>query len=518
MRIRRYSHSTVDPAAKNVRAEHESLEHYLRAVLSEEELQRVFLPSFSQWRISTSVVAEVAATLHSMDVQPTIGLWADTTPLRDVGWSTSGVVARLFLSPARDHRVRRGLEKFGLPREAFVDPPLRPWRPVGDLPHVERLNRSAIRELTYRGAPAGRAILQVHPDRDTPITDEHLWPEKWVEACLRSFAYAFDQTLQVIDERQCTALGVFNGRFLHDAAAAAAGRHRGIPVLSYDYGGNDTDFDLTIDDTHDWSALQSRMQSLYASWPDPDRDHIGARWFEDRRAHVDPRNALFVESQHPGRGIERPTGSRLVVYFSSSGDEISELDLDWSEYFYGQAEALVALADACRMRADVTLLVRTHPHKRMKPQRDVKEWHAVVDAAQPDIHLDEFSDVDSYTLMDQADVVVTYGSTTGVEAAYAGRPVVVMGPSAYDELGCATRVRSGAELAESLERAREGSRSGALAYGLMMRRRGFSFRFLQQDLGGEPRLAGVELRDAAPIVLKVSDVTAKRQANSLQTE
>lgn len=506
----------MDPQPRHVRAEHESLEHYLRTVLSPDQLRRVFLPSFSQWRISTSVVAEVSAALHAMRMQPTIGLWADQTPLRDVGWSTSRFVARLLLSDSRDQRVRRALEKFGLPKGAFVNPPIRPWVPQGELPRIESLHRSAIRELTYRGAPVGRAILQVHPDRDTPITDEHLWPRKWVVECVRSFAYAFDQTLSVIEDRQSSALVVFNGRFLHDAAAAAAGRHRGIPVLSCDYGGNDTDFDLTIDDTHDWSALQSRMRDLYASWPDPERDEVGARWFEDRRAHIDPRNALFVESQQPGRGIDRPIGSRLVVYFSSSGDEISELDLDWSEYFHGQPGALAALADVCRSRSNVTLLVRTHPHKRMKPQRDVEEWHAVVEAAQPDIHLDEYSDVDSYTLMDQADVVVTYGSTTGVEAAYAGRPVIVMGPSAYGELGCATRVRNARELAACLDDVPKGNLSGALAYGLMMQRRGFRYKLLEHGANEESSLAGVDLRDARPLALKLSDFTNRLRVQGLR--
>ena len=505
--------TTHDP----IRAEHASLRGYLESVLDPEQRQRILIASFNQWEIATLVVAEVAANLHKMGTNPTVALWADRTPVHDVGWTTSRLVSRLLFSPSRDDRLKKALRRFGLPREAFAAPPIRHWQPVEPLPEVTGLYRTAIRELSYRGAPVGRAILQVHPDTNTPVTDEHLWPRAWVEACVRSYAYAYDQIAELIAQRRSTAAVVFNGRFLHDSAVAAAAEHAGIPVLAYDYGGNDTDYDLTIDETHDWSALQRRMLTMYEMWDPEERDEIGSLWFDERRSHSDPRNALFVESQTVGAGIEKPEGKRLVVYFSSSGDEISELDLDWADYFHGQPGALMAVADVCRARPDTTLLVRTHPHKRMKPQLDVEEWHQAVADARPDIHLDEFSEVDSYTLMRQADVVVTYGSTTGVEAAYAGCPVIVMGPSAYDELGCATRVRTATEVRDAIDRAEPGSWAGAVAYGLMMRRRGFMSRYVASD-GERAVLAGIAIRDASPWALKVSHLLGRWQRASLLAE
>jgi hypothetical protein len=491
------------------RAEHASLEDYLESVLTRQQRERVLIVSFNQWSIATATVGEIAATLHAMGTSPIIGLWADRTPLHDVGWTTSRALSRLFRSPSRDDRLRKGLERFGLPPGAFVSPPIRHWHPAEPLPQPTAYVRSAIRQVTYRGAGVGRALLQVNPDRNTPVTDEHVWPKRWVDACIRSFAYAYDQTAHVIRDRGATAAVVFNGRFLHDSAVASAAEHAGIPVLSYDAGGNDTDFDLTIDATHDWSALQVRMRRMYEAWEPEDRDRIGGRWFEERLGHVDPRNALFVESQTVGKGLDRTDGQRMVVYFSSSGDEISELDLDWSDYFYGQPGALLALADVCRAMPDTTLIVRTHPHKRMKPTRDVQEWHEAVREAAPDLHLDEHSDVDSYTLMRQADVVVTYGSTTGVEAAYADKPVIVMGPSAYDELGCAVRVSDTRDIERALREAAPGDRAGAIAYGLMMRRRGFTAHYVTVD-GNREMLADEPIVEPRALVLKLSDIMNRR--------
>lgn len=506
---------TPHEPTKDIRAEHSSLPDYLRSHLSPDQLARPLIVSFSQWEMNTSVVAEIAATFHSMDLDPTIAMWAGETPMRDVGWTTSHALARAFSSPARDQRVIKGLQHFGLPKTAFATPPIRKWKSAAEMPEISGLNRSAIRALQYRQAPAGRAILQVHPDDQTPVTDDHLWPRQWVQASLESFAYVYDQVWELIQQRRSTSLAVFNGRFLHDAAAVAAAESHGLPVLSFDYGGNDTDFDLTVDDTHDWSALQTRMKRLYDSWDPHERDELGSRWFEDRRHHTDVRNARFVESQVVGRGIELPKDKRIVVFFSSSGDEISELDVDWGDYFYGQPGALKAVAKVCSERDDLFLVVRTHPHKRMKPRRDVEEWHKAVADAMPDLHVDEWSDVDSYTLMDEADVVVTFGSTTGVEAAYAKKPVVVMGPSAYDELGCAHRVRSDQELRQVLASETAGIWSGAVAYGLMMNRRGFLNDHLKITPDGTRSLRGAHLRDSHSLVLKLSDLFQRRKKSRL---
>ena len=99
----------------------------------------------------------------------------------------------------------------------------------------------------------GRAILQVHPNLNTPFAEDHVWPIRWVRKAAESYAWAYDQTQALIDERGITTLVVYNRRFLHDRAAADAAAMRGIPVLFYDSGGADIDYDLTLAETHDWA-------------------------------------------------------------------------------------------------------------------------------------------------------------------------------------------------------------------------------------------------------------------------
>jgi hypothetical protein len=409
--------------------------------------------------------------------------------------------------------VRQALVSAGLPTSALREPGR--WTgPEEPLPTITDTYRSALRRLTYRGAPLGRGILEVPPSRDVPVTDEFHWPRKYVERAALSYAFVFDQTLHAIDATRATSVFTYNGRFLHDSAVAAAAAQRGLPVLSYDTGGLDTDFDLTIDATHDWSALQSRMTGMVSRWPSDEARTVGSQWFTDRRNHAEAANQRFTGAQVIGRGIERTVDEVVVTYFSSSGDEIAELDLDWADFFGGQGEALAQVAETCR-DLGYRLVVRTHPHKRFKPADDVRDWHAAVHHARPDLHLDENSDVDSYALMEQSDVVVTYGSTTGVEAGFAGRPVIVMGPCAYDELGCATRVRTPEQLRRALIERKPPAQDSALPYGLMMKRRGFTYRYVQRDADWTRSLAGVPIVEPRPIVRHLSHALNERRRQKL---
>ncbi len=499
-----------------VSAEHDSLQDFLRSSLTDQQRARVLLSSFTQWEFALAALTDIAACLHSMGSEVMLALWSNRTPMHDTGWSVDDKVARLARTHTRDEYVREALINFGIPRSDFVEPPITRWKPAQSIKISVAMNRSQISALEYFGSPMGRAILQVKTLTDAPVTDRFYWPIRLLRRAALSYAFVYDQTRGLIAQRQVTAVVCYNGRFLHDRAAAAAAQSLGIPVLYYDNGGTDTAYDLTESITHDWSQLQRRMLDLYERWPSNERDALGSSWFEDRMTHSDPSNALFIDAQEIGHSIERPQAESLVVYFSSSGDEIADLELDWERFIGSQPQALRILADLCRERPGFKLVVRSHPHKRRKPKQDVEEWLSAVESADPDIHLGPDSSVDSYALMKQANIVVTYGSTTGVEAAYLYRDVIVLGPSAYDELGCATFAGSVEELSAALDHCRERNRQGAIAFGLMMRRRGFNFECVEVGSDGQLSLAGYELGDASKLAKDFSHLLGRVQRLTLR--
>jgi len=496
----------------NATSEISSMSEYLLCTLTDAEQARVAFLSFNQWNFTTAALMDTALSAHAAGIQVKVAFWADSTPLQDSGWTTSSALARVTGSRTLCDSARHSLRSHGLPESTFVKPPLKRWKPE-DLPAVPKiLTRSNIRKLTYLGAPMGRSILQVHPDFNTPIRNDYVWPRRWIVAAAGSYAWVFDQTQALIRAHGLTAVVVYNGRFMHDQAAAAAATSLGIQVLYYDNGGLDTGFDLTVASTHDWSHLQNRMIDLFSRFSDPthedfqvDFEETSVQWFLNRQGHTEPGIELFLGEQRHGHLGDLPDAEQLVVFFSSSGDEIVELDLNWAEHLESQEEAVRALASACAERPGTKLVVRTHPHMRIKPADDLARWTEMVEDAGVDLHIDPHSPVDSYALMRKADVVFTYGSTSGVEAAFFGRPVVIMGPSAYDRLGFGKKISTESEIGPCLDNPPDPNSTAALPYGLMMHRRGFNYERVSRGPAGEILVKGVPVPEASSLARKLSD-------------
>lgn len=497
-----------------LRAEHESLAGYLQQELSSTEAQHIGLISFNQWSFALGAVCETALAARDNGAKVTVAFWSGKTPLYDTGWTAHRTIARLLGSASRDHNAYRALRSAGFPKQTFARPPLRHWRPQEPLPIPVNSRRDTIRALTYRGSGMGRSILQVHPDTNTPIRDDYEWPSRYLQEAIRSYAWAYDQAYALIQQRELTTVVVYNGRFTHDRAVAAAAQALGARTLYYDTGGYQTDFDLTTATTHDWQHLQERMKVMSRTWGEEGLA-LGSQWFRDRQNHSDANNAIFTVDQEIGYLPELPEAETLVVFFSSSGDEIAELELDWSEYFESQENALWLLADTCRKRPNTSLVVRTHPHMRLKPEDDLKRWRGVVDEIGPDLHFGPESTIDSYALMKKADVVFTYGSTTGVEAAFQGRPVVVLGPSAYDTLGCARKINTQKEIREAIDSPPYPDPDAATAFGLMMQRRGFTYQYGYKDSDDSPVIANVRLNEASEMTRKLSNFLMASQIKRL---
>jgi hypothetical protein len=127
-----------------------------------------------------------------------------------------------------------------------------------------------------------------------------------------------------------------------------------------------------------------------------------------------------------------------------------------------------------------------------------------VERAGVDIHIGPESDVDSYALMKRADVVVTYGSTSGVEAAFLERPSVLMGPSSYSLLNCVTPVSTITELNGALDQSVVQAQELSYPYGLFLHRRGFTFDYLQRSPSGQLMLGDNVIGEASEIPRKLS--------------
>lgn len=474
-------------------SEQGDLGRYLRTTCGIDDTSCVAIPIFCDWDFVVAALLEIA--IESARIGARIELVSGVPSILRMGLSgvsmATGVTSRgpksnlaslrrAILSEVPDAEVETHVIKSRRnPRQL--------WRI-----HRPGLTRAELRELSVRGLPVGRAILQFPPTPNMSIAEDEVWPRRWVEESIQAFLSTYEGTSKLLQASAATHLFAYNGRFLLERAVVLAGTESGSSVFCYDNAGSDCDFEIQRETIHDWSRLQKRIKQISSRLENESECVYAKSWFESRRNHTDPEVQRFVSHQELGKGIEIGRSKKAIVYFSSSIDEVAELEFDWKKYFDSQENALRVLATECQARDDVCLVVRSHPNMLTKSEADQFAWQACVESVAPDFHFAPDSTVDSYELMSQAYAVVTYGSTIGIEAAFEGKRSIVMGPSIYDELGVVARVETPQELSEALDRDVTINRDYLLAYGLMMRLRGFRLSNISKQKG-EYELAGMKI-------------------------
>ncbi len=232
-----------------------------------------------------------------------------------------------------------------------------------------------------------------------------------------------------------------NGSILEFGAVYAAARSQGVPVVTYEFGEQRDriwlarDAEIMHQDTDSlWAARQDRelspdqlaqVQDLFASrqradlWENFSRrwQGVAAQGAEKTRAELglDERPVALLAANVIGDSL---TLGRQVY---------TETMTDWLQrtvrYFAG--------------RPEVQLVVRVHPGERYLTGPSVE---AVVQEALPElpdhIHVVAFdAQINTYDLVAFADLGLVYTTTTGMEMAMSGLPVIVSGKTHYARKG-----------------------------------------------------------------------------------
>jgi hypothetical protein len=124
---------------------------------------------------------------------------------------------------------------------------------------------------------------------------------------------------------------------------------------------------------------------------------------------------------------------KYVVFYTSSDDEVAAISEDWDSPWGSQIDAARMLIDAFQDIEEIKLIIRVHPNILTKNRTDQMLWRNLNSNKNVLIIAPE-SRVDSYSLMNSSQGVLTYGSTMGVEAAYWGKPLGLLSRARYDEL------------------------------------------------------------------------------------
>jgi len=255
-------------------------------------------------------------------------------------------------------------------------------------------------------------------------------------------------TQQLIEKFKPLAVITFNGRFATSKPIIDVCKNNDIRIMYHERGANETKYFLDYCSPHSFICHRKNMNLLWQSDAPEDKVATAKSYFERKISGEGIGWFSFTRNQVKNLIPEQRKLKRWT-YFSSSDDEYAAVE-DAIEHplFESQFEAIKWLISFVDKIDNTELLIRVHPHKKFKSKRLRRWWEDLAGKNVTVIASD--SPIDSYALANSSDLVIVYGSTIGAEAAYLGKPVILLGDAIYRNLGCVYEPSSITELEELL--------------------------------------------------------------------
>jgi len=257
---------------------------------------------------------------------------------------------------------------------------------------------------------------------------------------------AFEEIPRSIDR-----VYIHNGRFPADKAAIQVCRDRRIEFFCYDTADvKERYVAVPNNPIHDIAHTKATMEKLWQS-AGTGRDTVGRAFFERRRGHVNYGSHTFTASQVAKRlptGLDRRR--RIISIFNSTAEEIFTVEGFEYAFYRDERDALERILGGLSSHAEFQVVLRVHPHMRGCDNYQTRYLLDIAKQFPELIFLAPEDTVDSYELMVASEKVVVLNSTMGIEAAFWGKPVVQIGKTYYEDLGCTYRPKSHEELLELL--------------------------------------------------------------------
>ena len=358
----------------------------------------------------------------------------------------------------------------------------------GKLVLVDFETLEEFRDYKFGRLPAGKlALSQLVTDlRDCHVALEDL-NGRGKELITNAVAL-YLESKRLLSRGHFDKVYVWNGRRDSDGPLLIAAQELGIPSFAYISGGSPDRLYLSESTLHSFKVFREevlRFQQRFSG-------HTGKKFLRSQaelffqeirtgRSHI-PGRAWFGESFKPSStGIfPRTTKSKLAIFSSSLWETINFPEWQNADPTLKNTYSLLeSIASDPEILDRYDIVIRWHPNLRTAGENELRLLQETVRNTPRVKHVLPGDSADSYELIDEADLILTTGSTISIEAAYLGKPTIVAGPAIFDELGSTYSAKNSQELRELLFQNLDAlPDNGAVMYGAWHRNYGERNRFV----------------------------------------
>lgn len=316
-------------------------------------------------------------------------------------------------------------------------------------------SQQALRKFCFDGFDAGMATLSSIIDFTRALTVDTKLLAPSIHRTLHAAVATFLGFKRILATSHYDRVYIYNGRWSMMRSAVRACEQLGVPYYTHERGSDFQKFAVYRDTLpHQKDNFRQRTK---AAWENavghPQTTTLAEVFFHGRRQRVEKAWFSHVKLQETGR---LPLGwecdGRRIVFFTSSEFEFAAIGGDATGKIYPtQVDGLRRLAGLLAEQSPETRLwVRVHPND--KNPAAIKRWTEAAASLRNVTLIAPDETIDSYSLLEGADRVLTFGSTIGIEATYWGRPSICADFSFFDGLDAHYEPATEGELIDLLVR------------------------------------------------------------------
>ncbi|MHC4219535.1 MAG: hypothetical protein ACYSU7_13910 [Planctomycetota bacterium] len=338
------------------------------------------------------------------------------------------------------------------------------------------------------------------PEVDLTVHDALL------RALLRAAWTVHRSMCRYLDTHDVDRVYLFNGRFAMMRAVLRACQEKGVECFTHERARDPSRYWLVPNTmSHDIAIMHDLIWDVWhAAGPDSDREAVARAWYE-ARAHGELSEG-FVHDQQAGRlPADWDHDKRNITLFVSSEDEYAAVSDEWRNLLYtSQIEGIHAIIDSLEDDpGDVHLYIRAHPNMALIDNVQTREiarldapFLTVIPPADP---------ADTYEMMRNSASVISFGSTTGIEAVYWGVPSILAAKSMFRDFGVTYNPATHEELIELMRQKLEPrSIEPALVYAFFWPQFGVPFKYFISDGFYSGRFKGVRIRPTRSAAMRTA--------------
>jgi hypothetical protein len=345
-------------------------------------------------------------------------------------------------------------------------------------------------KYTYKNHRVGNFVVStlVSHYRDHGFCTNKL--KKIISNHINAAESIIDQFEELSNKRQLDNVYIFNGRFSTPHSILAVCQSKRINYFIHERGGMMDQYWLIENAIpHSIVNAHNEMQTLWNSYSFEEASRIGQSFFEDRRNKVIQAWVSFAAQQKndylkPEILAAKKAGKSIISIYTSSVDEFFSIDEFRGPLALNQAFYLKQLFEIFKNDPNLYFVIREHPNLKGLDNLQNREMNELKGVYSNVCIVSSDEKVDSYSLMDISEAVITFGSTIGIEATYWGKISILTGPTFYKGLDAvyeAESIEDVEDLLKNLGTLLPKPKENVLKYGLWEYCRGRSFKHVQID-------------------------------------